>query len=156
MSNQYNGDALGPVKLSDCFYDLCASTWIQHGSRLIENYGLGDHGHGTCYGHSLLLSAAESVGRLHTIRLHAYGFQGFIDSVPYFSCWDANVLRSEAYILLYYRCNNLIVGILKHHSCFFSYVPQFLIIFCVPGAYQHGALRRQIKTVYKLCKGGFT
>ena len=148
MRDQNDCNFFLAVQFPHCLQNFFSPVGVQHGCRLIQNDASGTHGHHACNSHSLLLSSGKLVWGLITISCHANFFQAVIYTFPDIVCGNAHVLRTESYILFYYSSYDLIIRVLKHHSCFLAHFPEFCFPGCVNTVYQHGSFCRNQKCIH--------
>ena len=71
----------------------------------------------------LFLSAGKLVRGIFAILIHSHRLQAFLHPFPYFLCGNPHVFRPEANILFHHLSDDLIIGILEHHSRRLADVP---------------------------------
>ena len=118
MGDQDHRNAFLLVQLSHCLQHLFASIGIQHGSGLIQHNAPGVHGHNARDGHPLFLAAGQLIGRLTPVGGHPHRLQALIHPFPDILCGNPQIFRSEPHIFFHHISDNLIIRILKYHSCF--------------------------------------
>ena len=156
MCNKYDCDLFHIVQGSCCPYYLMSAFGIKHCSRFIHNYTFRVHGNHTCYGNSLLLSAGKPVGRMLCIFLHSDYLQSLVYPLPDFLCRYTHIFRTESYIFFYDISDNLVIRILKDHSCRLSHRPCIFSRSRIFSVHVYSTLSRIKKRVDMLCKGRFT
>ena len=135
--------------------DLLAAIWVQHGRRLIQHNTFRPHGNYSRNRHPLFLTAGELIRRAVTVLRHSYLLQSIVHPLPDLFRRHAQILRAEPDILFYHRCNDLIVRILKHHTCTLADIPQLIFVLRIPSSDPHRAASRNEKCIDVLGKRGF-
>ena len=125
-------------------------------SRLIQHDTIRSHGHDACNRHALLLTAGKAVRGFVPVLDHTDLCQGFLHSRPDFIGRNAHVFRAESDILLDDRSDNLVIRILKDHTCLLPNFPELRLLGGVDPVDPHSPLGREEQSVHVLGECGFS
>ena len=90
-----------------------------------------------------------------TVVIHTYCFKSIINTPPYLGRLNAHILEGECAVLLNYRCNYLIIGVLEHHTHLLPYIEQPALIGSVYAVNISLALFGKVYSIKALGKGRF-
>ena len=156
MGDQNDCYLFPTVQLPHCLQDFLSSVRIQHGGRLIQDDAPRAHGHHACNSHSLLLSSRKLVWGLITVGCHTDFFQAVIHTFPDIICRNSHVFRAKAYVLFHNGSYDLVIRILKYHSCLLAYLPEFGLSGGIDPVHQHRSLCWDQKRIHMLRQCGFS
>ena len=74
---------------------------------------------------TLFLSPGQFIRRMLPVGGHPNRIKALIDTFPDILRMDAQIFRSEPYILFHHRTDDLVIRILENHSGLLAYFPQF-------------------------------
>ena len=113
------------------------------------------HGKHAGDGNPLLLSTGKLVGRKFSVLIHAYSLQALFHPLPDLFRGDSHVFRTESYIFIHHRTNDLVVRILKNHSGCLTDIPDVLLFPRIHPVHPDGSLCRAEKRIKMLCQRTF-
>ena len=156
MRNQNHGDLFHIIQCSDRTNNLFAPHWVQHCCRLIKHDTLWMHGNYPCYRHALFLSSRKLIRGKFAKRIHSYRLKAFLHTLPNLLCGHSHILRTKSNILLNNLTDNLIVWILKNHSCCLPDIPYICLVLCIFSIYPDSSLCWIKNRVQVFCQRRFT